>query len=68
MSVNRSQALSNNTTENFVSALVVNCALLGVEVGAFLILKQKLWRIYGPRTVLPPPECVLFSFLDFEVG
>lgn len=58
MSVNRDKALSNSTTSNFVTALVVNGALLGVEVVGFLILKQKLWRIYSPRTVLPPPELV----------
>ncbi|KAJ3569623.1 hypothetical protein NP233_g4933 [Leucocoprinus birnbaumii] len=56
MSVDRTQALSNNTTNNFLSALVVNGALLGVEVGAFLILKKRLWRIYSPRTILPPPD------------
>ncbi|KAF5351925.1 hypothetical protein D9756_007456 [Leucocoprinus leucothites] len=56
MSIDRSHVLSSNTTSNFLTALVVNGALLGAEVGAFLILKQRLWRIYGPRTVLPPPD------------
>jgi len=56
MSVDRNRALSSNTTSNFLTALVVNGALLGAEVGAFLILKQRLWRIYSPRTILPPPE------------
>ncbi|KXN90147.1 hypothetical protein AN958_04637 [Leucoagaricus sp. SymC.cos] len=56
MSVDRDQALSKGTTTNFLTALVVNGALLGAEVVAFLILKQKLRRIYSPRTVLPPPH------------
>lgn len=47
---------SNSTTRSFVTALVVNGALLGAEVLAFILLKQKLWRIYSPRTVLPPPQ------------
>ncbi|KAF8160922.1 DUF221 family protein [Crassisporium funariophilum] len=50
------KALKNNSTNAFVTALAVNAGLLIVEVGAFLILKQKLWRIYSPRTVLPPPD------------
>jgi hypothetical protein len=39
-----------------LTALVTNAGLLTVEVGAFLILKQRLGRIYSPRTYLPPPE------------
>ncbi|KAF7782412.1 hypothetical protein Agabi119p4_1788 [Agaricus bisporus var. burnettii] len=54
--VDPGKALSSSTTRSFVTALVVNGALLGVEVLAFFLLKQKLWRIYGPRTVLPPPH------------
>ncbi|KAF9453915.1 DUF221-domain-containing protein [Macrolepiota fuliginosa MF-IS2] len=56
MSLDRDKALSSGTTSNFLTALVVNGALLGAEVVAFLILKQKLWRIYSPRTTLPPPD------------
>jgi hypothetical protein len=56
MSLDSNQAQINNTTNNFLTALVVNGALLGAEVAAFLILKRKLWRIYSPRTKLPPPE------------
>jgi len=47
-----------NTTNAFATALAVNAGLLLVEVTAFLILKRRLWRIYSPRTVLPPPEYV----------
>ncbi|KAK0463530.1 DUF221 family protein [Desarmillaria tabescens] len=56
MSVTAEQASNNSTTKTFVTALVVNGALLAAEVGAFLILKQKLGRIYSPRTFLPPPD------------
>ncbi|PPR03078.1 hypothetical protein CVT24_012391 [Panaeolus cyanescens] len=56
MSVNAAKARQNSTTTAFVTALAVNSALLAVEVGAFLVLKQKLWRIYSPRTILPPPS------------
>jgi calcium permeable stress-gated cation channel len=55
--VTASQA-NNSTTKTFLTALVANGGLLAVEVGAFIILKQRLGRIYSPRTYLPPPECV----------
>ncbi|KAF5389147.1 hypothetical protein D9757_004969 [Collybiopsis confluens] len=45
-----------NSTRAFITALIANTALLGVEVGLFLFLKQRLKRIYSPRTYLPPPE------------
>lgn len=53
--INPSKAQSNSTNA-FVTALVVNASLLVVEVGAFVILKSKLWRIYMPRSQLPPPD------------
>jgi hypothetical protein len=46
----------NSSTAAFLTALVVNFGLLTVEVGAFIVLKRKLWRVYSPRTVLPPPD------------
>ncbi|TRM61312.1 hypothetical protein BD626DRAFT_406026 [Schizophyllum amplum] len=55
MSASADKAASSTDT-SFVTALVVNAALLAVEVGAFIILKQRLERIYYPRTFLPPPE------------
>ncbi|KAK0441132.1 DUF221 family protein [Armillaria borealis] len=68
MSVTAEQASSNSTTKTFVTALVVNGGLLVVEVGAFLILKQKLGRIYSPRTYLPPPEFVEKCFICFPIA
>ncbi|KAJ7085862.1 DUF221 family protein [Mycena crocata] len=56
MSVTASQANSGNSTKTFLTALVANGGLLIVEVGAFLILKSRLGRIYSPRTYLPPPD------------
>lgn len=47
---------TNNSDKAFVTALVANGALLIVEVAAFLLLKQRLDRIYSPRTFLPPPD------------
>ncbi|KAJ4485800.1 DUF221 family protein [Lentinula aciculospora] len=44
------------STQSFFTALIANGALLLVEVGLFLLLKQKLERIYSPRTYLPPPD------------
>ncbi|KAF9058941.1 hypothetical protein BDP27DRAFT_529917 [Rhodocollybia butyracea] len=45
-----------NSTKSFFTAVVANSALLLVEVGLFLTLKQRLERIYSPRTYLPPPD------------
>ncbi|KAJ3756725.1 DUF221 family protein [Lentinula raphanica] len=44
------------STQSFVTAVVANSALLLVELGLFTGLKQRLERIYSPRTYLPPPE------------
>ena len=57
MSLTADQVKHNSgSSKTFATALVANAALLFVEVGAFIILKQKLQRIYSPRTFLPPPE------------
>ncbi|KAJ7045820.1 DUF221 family protein [Mycena alexandri] len=56
MSVTASQAQDNSrSTQTFVTSLVANGGLLAVEVAAFVILKNRLGRIYSPRTFLPPP-------------
>ncbi|KAJ3833350.1 DUF221 family protein [Lentinula raphanica] len=44
------------SAQSFVTAVVANSALLLVELGLFTGLKQRLERIYSPRTYLPPPE------------
>ncbi|KAI0790073.1 hypothetical protein C8Q75DRAFT_139060 [Abortiporus biennis] len=46
----------NLNSETFLTALVTNAAILGVELVVFIILKHRLTRIYEPRTYLPPPE------------
>ncbi|KAJ7899036.1 DUF221 family protein [Mycena leptocephala] len=57
MSVTASQLnSSSNSTKAFVTALVANGGLLIVEIGAFVVLKNRLGRIYSPRTYLPPPD------------
>jgi Late exocytosis, associated with Golgi transport len=57
MSVSAEQ-VTRNTTQSFVTALVTNVILLGVQVGVFSTLKRRLERIYAPRTFLLPPEYV----------
>ncbi|KAB5591080.1 hypothetical protein CTheo_5492 [Ceratobasidium theobromae] len=57
MSIDPSKATSqNNSSRTFGAAFVANLALLTIQVGAFIVLKKKLSRIYAPRTELPPPE------------
>jgi len=51
-------ATQNITTQAFLTSLVTNAGLLALQVGAFLYLKQRLERIYSPRTFLPPQPCV----------
>ncbi|KAG9226508.1 hypothetical protein CCMSSC00406_0005825 [Pleurotus cornucopiae] len=55
MSVSAEGAASA-TTNKFVTALVTNLGLLAVEVGAFVVLKQRFGRIYQARTYLPPVD------------
>ncbi|PSR72773.1 hypothetical protein PHLCEN_2v11372 [Hermanssonia centrifuga] len=43
-------------SQTFITALVSNIAVLSVEVIAFVVLKQRLSRIYEPRSYLPPPD------------
>ncbi|KAG5729523.1 hypothetical protein E4T56_gene4603 [Termitomyces sp. T112] len=47
---------NSNSSRTFLSALVLNVVLLVIEVGAFVVLKQRFDRIYSPRTRLPPPN------------
>ena len=46
----------NTDSQTFLTALVTNAAVLGIELVAFVFLKHRLSRIYAPRTYLPPPE------------
>ncbi|THU96938.1 DUF221-domain-containing protein [Dendrothele bispora CBS 962.96] len=46
----------NNTSKSFLTALVANGALLSIEVGAFLVMKANMERMFSPRTYLPPPD------------
>ncbi|KAF8606373.1 DUF221-domain-containing protein [Ceratobasidium sp. AG-I] len=57
MSIDPAKAQSpNNSSRTFGTAFVTNIALLAIQVGAFVVLKNKLYRIYSPRTTLPPPN------------
>jgi hypothetical protein len=64
MSVTASQVTSSKGTKTFLTALVANGGLLVVEIVAFVVLKNRLGRIYSPRTYLPPPALVLFCELS----
>ncbi|KAJ1304283.1 hypothetical protein OPQ81_005443 [Rhizoctonia solani] len=56
MSIDPAKATSsNNTSRTFGTAFVTNIALLAIQVGGFVALKKKFYRIYSPRTSLPPP-------------
>ncbi|KAI4182225.1 MAG: hypothetical protein L6R41_006123, partial [Letrouitia leprolyta] len=60
----RANQSSGQTVTNFISSLYTGFTLFGLGILAFLIIKQKLFRIYRPRTYLvperertkPPPE------------
>ncbi|TEB37492.1 DUF221-domain-containing protein [Coprinellus micaceus] len=54
--INPQKASQQNSTTAFITSLAVNASLLGLEVGLFVLLKSKLWRIYTPRAYLPPPD------------
>ncbi|KAI0076270.1 DUF221-domain-containing protein [Panus rudis PR-1116 ss-1] len=43
-------------SETFLTSLVTNAGILGIELVAFIFLKNRLSRIYEPRAYLPPPE------------
>lgn len=58
MSAAFSTSVASKTTQTFLTALVSNSLLLGVEIFIFVNLKNRLRRIYTPRTYLPPPESV----------
>ncbi|KIJ24983.1 hypothetical protein M422DRAFT_194019 [Sphaerobolus stellatus SS14] len=47
---------NGKTTQTFLSALISNGTLLGIELIVFIVLKGRLERIYTPRTFLPPPD------------
>ncbi|KAF8529554.1 DUF221 family protein [Hysterangium stoloniferum] len=47
---------TGKTTETFITALITNSSFLAVELIAFTFLKNRLSRIYTPRTYLPPPD------------
>ncbi|KAF8825413.1 hypothetical protein HHX47_DHR7000217 [Lentinula edodes] len=44
-----------SSTQGFLTAVIANSALLFVEVGLFLVLKQRLQRIYSKRSAKLPP-------------
>ena len=46
------------STATFVTALVFNAAVFGIELAVFTLLRPYFKSIYEPRTYAAPPECV----------
>jgi hypothetical protein len=45
-----------DTLGSFLTSLALNGGLLVLQVAIFVLLKNRLSRIYQPRTYLPPPD------------
>lgn len=45
-----------DTLGSFLTSLALNGGLLVLQVAFFMLLKNRLSRIYQPRTYLPPPD------------
>lgn len=63
--LSRTTTVTSATTASFVSALVLNSAVFGIEIGLFTLLRPYFKAIYEPRTYIPPPECVLYILYCF---
>ncbi|PLW13499.1 hypothetical protein PCANC_15599 [Puccinia coronata f. sp. avenae] len=50
------KAASTKSTSTFISALIISATIAGIQVGAFLILRTSIRKIYAPRTYLPVPS------------
>ncbi|EJD51988.1 DUF221-domain-containing protein [Auricularia subglabra TFB-10046 SS5] len=53
---NKVASVKEGSVQALVTALVTNAGILLVEVGAFMILRRHIRKIYAPRTYLPPPR------------
>ncbi|KAG0148858.1 hypothetical protein CROQUDRAFT_669563 [Cronartium quercuum f. sp. fusiforme G11] len=50
-----SQADAHSTSsQTFLSALILNSVICGVEILAFMLLRRKFRKVYQPRSYLPP--------------
>ncbi|KDE07374.1 hypothetical protein MVLG_02415 [Microbotryum lychnidis-dioicae p1A1 Lamole] len=47
---------TNKSTQTFVTALVSGLAVAGVEIAAFIIIRNRFRKIYNPRSYLVPPS------------
>jgi hypothetical protein len=45
---------TSKSTETFVTALVTNAAIAGVQILAFFLIRTSFPRIFQPRVDLPP--------------
>ncbi|KAK4056830.1 phosphate metabolism protein 7 [Microbotryomycetes sp. JL221] len=55
MSASRDDA-TNQSTETFITALVVGLVTLGAEVAIFMTIKNRFRKIYNPRSYLVAPK------------
>jgi hypothetical protein len=56
------------STATFVTALVFNAAVFGIELVIFTLLRPYFKAIYEPLTYTPPPSCVPSFFLFFSLS
>lgn len=56
------------STATFVTALVFNAAVFGIELVIFTLLRPYFKAIYEPLTYTPPPTCVPSFFLFFSLS
>ena len=68
--LNNRSAVKSASTASFLTALIFNAAVFGVEIGLFTLLRPYFKSIYEPRTYVPPPEYVysreIYIFLTFS--
>lgn len=54
------------STKSFVTALVFNAIVFGVEIGVFTLIRPYFKAIYEPRTYAPAPSYVTCVFRAIE--
>lgn len=63
-----SSAAKSASTATFVTALVFNAAVFGIELVIFTLLRPYFKAIYEPLTYTPPQSCVPSFFLFFSLS
>ncbi|TNY20874.1 hypothetical protein DMC30DRAFT_396412 [Rhodotorula diobovata] len=64
----QNEDVTNKSTQTFITALVTGLIVLGAEVLAFVIIKNRFRQIYSPRSYRVPPRSVAaFELARFAV-